>query len=162
MWEAISSVLNGGNGIYILTFVLIIAIIVMLFSKSGMLNIHTSVFSLGGATREREIIRRQIETAHACVAEAIDSLELNGSDYHVKYIFERIYDKVVEWIVFNHISNSQIYLDSKTTAVYNLILSLNPPEEIKTPELKKKISEWVRMLVQQLLQMREYYSRQGR
>lgn len=160
MWDSIANIVNGGNGIFILVFVLIVIIIAMLLSKSGMLNIHTSSFSLGAVTREREIIMRQIETAHTYIIEAMDMLEVDGNDYHIKYIFERIYDKVVEWVLFNHISTNQIYLDSKSMAVYNLIVSLNPPKSFDMIDAKKKIPEWVKSLIQQLMQIREYYSRQ--
>lgn len=157
MWEAISQVLNGHNGAFILVAVLIVVFVLVYLSRKGGFAIHTHAFSLGGADREREIIRHQIEIAHASSFELPEILGLDFTEYLTKYMIERVYDKVVEWIIFNHISSSPIYIESKTSAVYNLLLSLNTADSIRTPEVKKNVKDWVIHLVDQLVHTRKYY-----
>ena len=162
MWEAIGSVLTNRDGVAgVILILLVVVIAVALLGRRGLIAVHTRNFSLGGANIEREIIRHQIEVAHGSVLAAGEELGFDD-DYHAKYVLERVYDKVVEWIVFNHISDTPIYVESKRAAIYNLILSLNPPIDVRGEEMKKRIREWVKNIVVQLVQTREYYSVKGR
>lgn len=156
MWESISSVLNGNNGILVIIAVVVIILVLIYLSKNGGFALHTSFLSLGGADRERDVIRHQIESAHAEVLLAMDSLNI-PDDWHTKYIFERVYDKVVEWVIFNHISTTPLYIESKFMAVYNLCTSLGMVE-LRENENKEKLHNWVRELVHKLVDIRKYYS----
>lgn len=158
MWEAISQVLNGHNGVFILAAVIVIAFVLIYLSRKGGFTIHTNAFSLGGADREREIIRHQIEIAHAASFELPEVLHLDFTEYLTKYMIERVYDKVVEWVIFNHISNSPIYIESKTAAVYNLLISLNTAPELRDAEIRKDVKDWIVHLVDQLVHTRKYYT----
>lgn len=156
MWESITSILNGSNGVLVIVAVVAIALILIRLSKKGVFTLHTSFLSLGVADKEREIIRHQIEASHAAVLLAMEELNVSD-DWHTRYIFERVYDKVVEWVIFNHVSTSPLYIESKFMAVYNLCTSLGMVE-LREDENKNKLKEWVRNIVGQLVDIREYYS----
>ena len=145
MWEAVSQVLNGHNGIFVLISVVVVLLVLVYLSRKGGFSLHTSFLSLGTANKERDIIRHQIEASHAAVLMAMEELNITDN-WHIKYVFERVYDKVVEWVIFNHMSMSPLYIESKFMAVYNLCSSLGMVE-IRESANKDKLKEWVRGLL---------------
>ena len=103
-----------------------------------------------------------MEAAH----DFIKSMEgkINSShcnEYFVKFILERVYDKAIEWIMFNHISNTPMYVQDKQDTICNLIYTFDVAEDFKTPEFKKRMCNWVAELIDRLIKMREIYSKQG-
>lgn len=131
MWESFTNVLTSGNGIplFIVLVILVIIIVSMAIKlgKTGLLTIHTKHFHIGKSISERELIRRQIECAHDFIMSIegkiiTDNTRYNG--YFTKYILERIYDKVIECIMFNHITVNQLYIQDKQDTVLNLIYSM--------------------------------------
>ena len=85
-----------------------------------------------------------------------DETKYNG--YFTKYILERVYDKVVEWITFNHLTLKNEYIEIKQEEICSLIYGLGIGEEYKTPEFKKRICNWTREVIEHLVQIREVYS----
>lgn len=158
MWDALTNIVNGHNGLFVIIATVIIVFTLIRLSKKGGFAVHTGFLSLGGADREREIIRHQIEVAHASSFEIPELLRLNMDDYRIKYLIERVYDKVVEWVIFNHISTSPIYIDSKSCAIYNLIVMVHGVDGVDTDDVRKKIREWVTHLIDQLVHTRKYYT----
>jgi hypothetical protein len=167
MWDTIKTVLTSQNGVLIsvLLLVLIIMVLVLIIAlgKSGLLKINTKYVTLGNKVSDRELIRRQIEKAHEFVMSIegkIVSSESNYDEYFVKYILERIYDKVIEWITFNHITVNQLYIQDKQDTILNLIYALPIHDEFKTPEFKNRVENWVKELVEQLVNVKTLYYNQ--
>lgn len=158
MWEAIERVLNGNTGAYIVTVVALISAVLISMSKSGGFSIHTGAVSLGGMYREREIIRHQVEVAYAASTSLLMSLGADMHDYTAKYAAERVYDKAVEWIVFNHITPTPIYIESKVTALYNMVRNLEIVAD-ESVDVMGVVSEWVAATISQLVHVREYYTK---
>lgn len=156
MWETIGNVLNGNNGLIVIALIAVLIVVLIYMSKKGGFSIHTNFMSLGGADREREVIRHQVDTAHAQILLAMEELGV-ADDWHTKYIFERVYDKVVEWIMFNHITTHTLYVESKFMEVYNLCVMLGMVQ-IRENDNKDKLKKWVKDLVEQLLHIRKYYT----
>ena len=165
MWNAIKEILTSQNGVLIsvLLLILIIMILVLIiaFGKSGLLKINTKYVTLGNKVSDRELIRRQIEKAHEFVMSIegkIISSESNYNEYFVKYILERVYDKVIEWITFNHITVNQLYIQDKQDTILNLIYALPIHDEFKTPEFKHRVENWVKELIEQLVNVKTLYT----
>lgn len=165
MWNAIKEILTSQNGVLIsvLLLILIIMILVLIiaFSKNGLLKINTKYVTLGNKVSDRELIRRQIEKAHEFVMSIegkIVSSESNYNEYFVKYILERVYDKVIEWITFNHITVNQLYIQDKQDTILNLIYALPIHDEFKTPEFKHRVENWVKELIEQLVNVKTLYT----
>ena len=162
MWETISTVLTSANAWQVLIFLVIAVFIFVIFTKSGFIAIKTKHFRIGQAEIERETIRRQVEAAH----DFIMSIEgkINSShcnEYFVKFILERVYDKAIEWIMFNHISNTPMYVQDKQDTVCNLVYTFDIGEEFKTPDFKKRMCNWTQELITKLVQTRELYTNRG-
>ena len=140
-----------------------ILVLIIILGKSGILKINTKYVTLGNKVSDRELIRRQIEKAHEFVMSIegkIVSSESNYDEYFVRYILERVYDKVIEWITFNHITVNQLYIQDKQDTILNLIYALPINDEFKTPEFKHRVENWVKELVEQLVNVKTLYYNQ--
>lgn len=164
MWESIKGILTSSNGIAIVILLLILIFVVLgigiLLIKTGFLKIHTKHVKLGNKVSERELIRRQIEKAHEFVMGIEGKLYCDNAEYNeyfTKYILERVYDKVIEWIMFNHITVNQIYIQDKQETILNLIYALPIQDYYKSPEFKTRVCNWVKELIEQLVNVKVLY-----
>lgn len=164
MWESISTTLTSKNGPSLLITIAILVVIIILLAiklgRAGLLHIHTKHINIGSKVSEREIIRRQIEVAHDFIMSiegkiVCDTSRYNG--YFTKYILERVYDKVIEWIMFNHITVNQLYIQDKQDTILNLIYAQPINDEYKTPEFKSRVENWVKELVERLVNIKVLY-----
>lgn len=164
MWEAIGKVLTSANAREILFFLAVVLVAAIVLVKTGAVNIRTKHVRIGKAEAEREVIRRQVEAAHDFIMSIEGKIKADTSQYNgyfTKYILERVYDKTIEWIMFNHITNSTLYVQDKQDTICNLIYTFDVGEDFKTPEFKKRMCNWVAELIDRLIKTREIYSKQG-
>lgn len=162
MWETISTVLTSANAWQVLIFLGIAVFIFVLLVKGGVISIKTKHFRIGQAEIERETIRRQVEAAHDFIMSIEGKINADTSHYNgyfTKFILERVYDKAIEWIMFNHISNTPMYVQDKQDTVCNLVYTFDIGDEFKTPEFKKRMCNWTQELIAKLVQTRELYNK---
>ena len=164
MWDAIKGILTSPNGILIsallIILIIIVLVLIIILTKSGLLKINTKYLTVGNKVSDRELIRRQIEKAHDYIMSIegkIVSDETEYNEYFTKYILERVYDKVIEWITFNHITVNQLYIQDKQDTILNLIYALPINDDFKTPEFKNRVCNWVKELVEQLVNVKKLY-----
>lgn len=162
MWETISTVLTSANAWQVLIFLGIAVFIFVLLVKGGVIAIKTKHFRIGQAEIERETIRRQVEAAHDFIMSIEGKINADTSHYNgyfIKFILERVYDKAIEWIMFNHISNTPMYVQDKQDTVCNLVYTFDIGDEFKTPDFKKRMCNWTQELIAKLVQTRELYNK---
>ena len=162
MWETISTVLTSANAWQVLIFLAIAVFIFVILVKGGVIAIKTKHFRIGQAEIERETIRRQVEAAHDFIMSIEGKINADTSHYNgyfTKFILERVYDKAIEWIMFNHISNTPMYVQDKQDTVCNLVYTFDIGDEYKTPEFKKRMCNWTQELIAKLVQTRELYNK---
>ena len=167
MWEAISNIFTSekaDEAFHFLSMVVAVSIVVLIFlfllGRKGFVKVHTKHIHIGNELTQRELIRRQVETAHTFIMSLYGKIATDESQYQgyfTKYILERVYDKVIEWIIFNHISTNQLYVSDKQEAICNLVYMMNIKDEFKTPEFKQRINNWVKELIEQLVKVKEIY-----
>ena len=164
MWESITNILTSGNGIpLVVILVLLVVLIIRMgirLGRAGLLTIHTKHFRIGSNISERELIRRQIEAAHEFIMSIEGKLvsdKVEYQEYFTKYILERVYDKVIEWIMFNHITVNQLYIQDKQDTILNLIYALPINSDFKTPEFKTRVENWVKELIERLVNVKTLY-----
>ena len=163
MWKAISEVLTSGNSLQVLIFLSVILLVFVVLVKNGIVAIKTKHFRIGQAEKEREIIRRQVETAHDFIMSIEGKIEIEANQcnkYFTKYVLERVYDKVIEWVIFNNISNSSMYVQDKQESICNMVYMFPIGDTFKTPEFKKRMQNWTSELIARLVQTREIYSKE--
>lgn len=164
MWEAIGNVLTSGNGILIIIGLLILCVIIIRLSKTGHLVISTKAVRLGAGENERTIIRNQSDYAYMyCMSLESKVIEMTEksklSIYMTRYALERTYDTIAQWIMFNHIEDSERYIKVKQRVIISLIYSLGVPAQFKTPEFKGCMEQWVEEAIKNLVEIRKLYSK---
>lgn len=162
MWETLGKVLTSPNAWGVLVFAAAVVAAAVFAVKSGAVAVRTKSLRIGGDERERAIIRQQTEWAHVFIM-SLESKVTADTDrgYFAKYILESVYDKVVEWITFNHITTNSAYIEIKQEQICALVYSNGVKEQFKTKEFKQRMCGWTRELIERLVQIREVYSRQG-
>lgn len=160
MWETIKDVLTSGNAWFILIFLVVVILIGLILGRIGLIKVNTKHVQIGNEQTQRELVRRQVETAYTFVMSLEGKIITEGSTYDrylTKYILERVYDKVIEWIIFNHITTNQLYVQDKQDNIENLVYTMVVDDDFKTPEFKRRMDNWVRELIEQLVQVKEIY-----
>ena len=164
MWEAIGNVFTSPGGWQVLLTIVVIILMIIFMAKSGMLKVHTRFISVGesydaGKKINQIVIRRQIEFAEAfCTNLLADIYQLYPEQayggWKTRCILEQVYDEIVRWISFNHITNDDIYINNKVTIIRALVMKNDPADYFKTKEFEDKIQGWVISMVKQLVTIR--------
>lgn len=160
MWETIKDVLTSSNAWFILIFLVVVILIGLILGRIGLIKVNTKHVQIGNELTQRELVRRQVETAYTFVMSLEGKIITEESGYNrylTKYILERVYDKVIEWIIFNHITTNQLYVQDKQENIENLVYTMVVDDDFKTPEFKRRMDNWVRELIEQLVQVKEIY-----
>ena len=161
MWDAVIKLLSGSNALIILIFLVLVTFIFAILAKGGFLQIRTSAFSMGSEARERDIIRQQIEWTYSFVTGLYGEIEADETEYKgylTKYILERCYDEIVNWISFNHINLDSDYISIKQEKIKSIIRTTQGVRpEYKSKEFEKKVDSWVEEVIRKLVVIREMY-----
>ena len=165
MWEAIGNVFTSPGGWQVLLTIVVIILMIIIMIKAGMLKIHTKYVSLGesydaGRKINQVIIRRQIEYAEAFCTNLLADIynmfpEQNFGGWKTRCILEQVYDEIIRWISFNHITNDDVYINNKVTIIRALVMKNDPVDIFKTTDFEDKIRGWVVTMVKQLVMIRE-------
>lgn len=147
--------------------VILLIIVLVLVMKLLKVKVSTNHIQIGGEDKnayyERSVVRNQVNQAKLfCMAlenKIVDMIDTPRSDgYYVKYILECVFDKITEWIMYNHIENSEAYIESKQWEIQSLVYSFNPPAQFKTPEFQERINKWVAEIIGRMVNVRKVYS----
>lgn len=144
--------------------VIVIVLMTIIMAKTGILKVNTRYVSLGtydeGKRINQRVIRRQIEYAEAFCTNLLADVEhmqseLQFGGWKTRCILEMVYDEIVKWISFNHITDDRVYINNKVAVIRALVMKNEPADYFKTEEFEHKIEEWVTTMVKQLVLIRE-------
>ena len=161
MWDAVAKILTNSNALLVLIFLTMFVFILIILTMSGLVRIDTGAFKMGADTKERDIIRQQIEWAHIYIMGLkyqISADETTYKGYLTKFMLEAAFDEVVAWIVFNHINLESDYISIKQEQIKSMVHSeptIRP--EFKTKEFDRKVDKWVDELIRRLVVIRKVY-----
>lgn len=158
MWDAIGGVLTSGNAWMVLISFLIVILVASILAKKGILQLNVHGVKFGGDEDERAIIRQQTEWSQLFIA-SMQQLDIfEGSDtYHTLYVLEKIFDEVLNWIVFNHISDSENYISIKQEKIWNLLQTLVTDKRFTTQEFREIVYKNTGILIKRLVYIRRNY-----
>lgn len=158
MWEAIGTVLTSKNAHSILITILLLIIIIAILAKLGIFRLSVKGVNIGGDEDERAIIRQQTEWSQLFIQGLQKHPIFKGHDeYRTLWILERMFDEVLSWIVFNHISDSENYISIKQEKIWNLILTLVTNEKFTSQEFQDIVYENTEKLIKRLVYIRKNY-----
>lgn len=158
MWESIGNVLTSNNAVAVLITLLILVIVAAVLAKVGIFQFKGKGVTIGGDEDERAIIRQQTEWTQLFIQSMQQLPIFEGSDtYHTLYILEKVFDEVLNWIVFNHISDSENYISIKQEKIWNLIQTLVTDKKFTSTEFKQVIYDNTEVLIKRLVYIRKNY-----
>lgn len=158
MWESISNVLTSGNAVAVLLTLIMLVIVLAILAKKGIFQFNGKGVTIGDNEDERAVIRQQTEWSQLFVQSMRQLPIFEGSDtYHTLYILEKVFDEVLSWIVFNHISDSENYISIKQEKIWNLIQTLVIDKKFTTEEFKQIIYGYTETLIKRLVHIRKNY-----
>ena len=162
MWETIGKVLTSTNAIPVIIFAIICIVIFSILVKKGVLSINKGGVRIGSDERELTIVRNQSQWAYLFLTslkgKLIEMEDPKRDDFFVDVVLERCYDKVVEWITYNHVSCNNSYIEIKQSEVRCIVYSLPIQEQFKTPEFEIRMNGWVKEIILNLIKIRKEYS----
>lgn len=158
MWEAIGTVLTSKNAHSILITILLLIIIIAILAKSGLFRLNIKGVNIGSDEDERAIIRQQIEWTQLFIQAFQKQPIFEGYDmYCTLYILEKVFDEVLSWIVFNHISTGENYISIKQEKLWNLIQTLTTDPRFSSDEFKHLIYTNTAIVINRLVYIRRNY-----
>lgn len=163
-WDAFKELVSSPNAWEFLLFFVFALFVLNRMAKSGLLSFKGKGLRLGSDEKELTIIRNQTQWAHLYVMSRKGKLIEEDSSELTKVIceniLEKVYDKIIEWITFNHINSSNTYVEIKQSEIKCLVYSLVIDEKFKTPEFESRMNGWVREVILNLINIRKEYSTQ--
>lgn len=158
MWQAIEKILLSENSATVLFFLVIIILLLAHLSNKGVFKWHTEKLTIGASENERAIIRQQVEWTELEI-ESLASMEIfnHVDEWRTKYILEKIFDEVLQWIIFNHIKDSPEYISIKQEKIWNMTQTLVVREEFRSDAFKDFIYKEVDKIIKRLIFLRRQY-----
>ena len=162
--EGLKEILTSPNAWMFLLFLVFAIFIIVKMSKSGLISFKGKSLRIGSDERELIIVRNQTQWAHLYImsrkGKLIDENSSELTKVICENILEKVYDKVIEWITFNHINSSNTYVEIKQSEIKCLVYSLVVSESFKTPEFEQRMNGWVKEVILNLITIRKEYSQQ--
>lgn len=158
MWEAIQGILTSGKA------VLGIGVLVILFAvlvKKGLISFKGKGLKVGNSDTERTIIRNQIMFVKTEISDFYNKIpDFEGRDeWRLRYIMEKCLDVLVDAISLNHVTSEPVYVDLKCRAVWDEILQNSDDPRILTDDFKKVVYDETKHIIENLIEIREYYNK---
>ena len=99
------------------------------------------------------------DLAVAAAAEFVTGIDTRTgvNNYLTKYIIELEYDEVVNWIIFNHITDNPTYISMKQTKALGIIYANCELDIFKSKEFVDMISRKTEELIKGLISIRKLY-----
>lgn len=168
MWVTIRDILTSANATVVLIFLLAVIFIVAKAIRSGTINLHTGVLDIGKIGKsiddERELIRQQVKWLELFIADKYVELAKykENDEFHTKYVLEKMFDEVIEWVLYNHITTRGEYVKIKQDLMWRLIKGLTYADVYHTDEFKQYVYDQTETVILHLIQIKkDFYSKQG-
>mgnify|MGYP003312938289 CR=1 FL=1 len=158
MWEAVGNILTSSNALLVLITLVILVLVISILAKLGIFSLNIKGVNIGGDEDERAIIRQQTEWSQLFILGLQKHPIFKGYDtYHTLWVLEKMFDEVLNWIVFNHISDSENYISIKQEKIWNLIQTLVTEDKFTSQEFQGIVYENTEKLVKRLVYIRKNY-----
>ena len=162
--NAVNGLISGPHGLLVFILALALIVIAIMCVRGGLLHIKTDSIELGNHYEEieRTILRNQFQyVTAACNAFEYQIPKDETYDYdRGRLILQLMANKMTEWIMFNHIEETPIYIENRQDQIWNLVLACVEKDELRSPEFKKQTDAYVRKIIHRLVTIRKEYQKQ--
>lgn len=163
MWDAIREILTSSNAVGVLLilgfFIVALIIVAVVLIKGNYFQIHTQAVSVGYQEKERNIIRQQMNHVwlHLQDVEANLPKDEDYDEHLGQEIILRMYKVYTDWISFNHISRSKLYIPIKQKEMVAVVNALTVNEKYKTEEFREWLNDDIKETIYALIDIRETF-----
>ena len=169
--ETLATILTSKDFLSSIPSVILLVVAIVILGKILHVKVHTSHFTIGGEPAERwterKIIQEQSDFTHEYLMGLINKVTALAPDGKLQYdgwfarcIIEDIYDEIVRWITYNHITEDEAYISTKQNKICSTIYKYNVSPPYKTPEFQARVKSWVHELIIELVRIRKVYTKQ--
>lgn len=163
--DGLKEILTSANAWMFLLFLGFMIFVLVKMSKSGLISFRGKGLRIGSDETERTVIREQSKWAYlfimAIKGKVLSEDVSEEQNDRCELILEKVFDKVIDWVNYNHISSNNSYIEIKQGEIKNLVYSQNRLDDIyKTPEFARRMDDWVKELILNLIQIRKEYLQQ--
>lgn len=152
--------------------VILFIVAIVILGKVLHVRVHTSHVTIGGESKdsfyERKIIQEQCDFTHEYLMGLVGKIRQTAPEQTLQYggwftkcILETIYDEIVRWITYNHISEDEAYISTKQTKVCAMIYTFDVLPPFKTPEFQDRVKRWVEEVIHELVRIRKVYLKEA-
>lgn len=160
----ITGLFQSSNAYQVLIFLLLTIWTIAIFAKAGVLYFHNGVLNIGDGGKERNIIKRQQEWAFNYIMGLSKEFKYDDDNERIfcERILERVYDKVVEMIIYNNISDNPDYVENKKTLLKSTVYGFKIKEIYKTADFENKMDNWTEEIIHNLMVIRALWGKEFR
>ncbi len=162
MWEAIKDVLTNSFGLVALIIIAVFIIVLLVLSKKGFFTISTKAVRIGTDTNTRLLIERQLGYVKSKMIELLTEPAIKShtkTEYKLRYIISEVKDVFERSVIFNNMSLSNAYIESKQIAAYAAIIPLlsrdTDDEYFFTQDFKDFVYRKTEDIVKGLVELKE-------
>lgn len=159
--EALIDGLKSTNGWIIAILLGVVIYLTIKMAKAGIFRFKSERVQIGldASDKEQKVIRHQIEF----VRNAIEGFErdipkFEGYDeFRGKFILEKLFDEIINWIIFNHIEDTKSYIEVKQDIIISIIKKYTFNELYTDPSFITQVKKHVKYIIMRLIDIREEY-----
>ena len=160
--EWLSDIFTSENGVAIAVLSFVVIMFAIVGARHGLLYVKTKKVTIGTAASENErmIMKNQQEYVELAV-EAFEKQIPRPPDYNEwrgKFILEKVLDEINKWIIYNHIQDTNSYIEIHQEKIWVLVQSLTDNDAMKSSRFKKEVDRNIESIIRRLVAIREEYS----
>ena len=157
----LATILTSSNAVSLVILSIVIILILAFLVRAGLVKFKSDKLSIGYQDKERTIIRQQIEFAeNACMSFILaKDIPTDCDKYRIRFVNEKLYDEMIKWISFNHITKDDTYVEIKQNIIWGLINTYTDKDFFKTEEMHEIVNAEVKRIIYKLVDIRRYYSK---
>lgn len=177
--EQVNQALQSSNGWIIAILIVVIAVLVILGAKNGLLKIKTDKLNIGKEGVTPEAIQQEIQKARALDQKIMDhqkdwaKIAVNAfyrkvpainepsnteaENFRARFLAEKCLNEILNWIIVNHIEDKKPYIELKQELLWNVLLSYTKKEELRSTKFKKDVYDYVEYIIKNLVRIRKQY-----
>lgn len=159
--EAATVILTSPSSIPILIGLGVLILLIIFLIKKGYISLDLKGIKVGVAENERRIMRQQMEYCSLICTTFINQQKLppECDEFHVKWVNELLFDEMVKWVCYNHITDDRFYIENKQEIIWAIIVSNTEKDFFHSDQLKKAVTDEVERIIKHLVEIRKFYSK---
>lgn len=157
----LTEMVNGQNGKIVIFLFIAVIVAFIIGVKKGWVNLNVKGVKIGARETELKVLRTQMQMMNTRLDATIKSLPHHLREglhyYRAMYVISKVKDIFEETLIYNHITDDDVYILLKQELVYNTILKLTDDDYFTNDSFKEYIYDLVADIIRQFVKIRRQY-----